>query len=222
MCGRFYAGEELIRQLERDFPWLLGKLSPGDVFPSRQAAVLISGSSPDGKAAENSRSVGCRDGLTARLMTWGYPMSSGSRLTINARAETISVRPMFREDYAFRRCAVPAEKFYEWKRTGTDRVKYEFRPSEETDRRLYLAGIFHRDQSDEAGGRFVVITTKANASMAPIHDRMPVLMGREEIRDWLNSPEDSQRILERVPRMLIPQKTPVEYEQLSLFELPEK
>src|SRR5699024_2765107 len=113
-------------------------------------------------------------------------------------------------------------KFYEWKRTGTDRVKYEFRPSEETDGRLYLAGIFQRDQSDETGERFVVVTTKANASMAPIHDRMPVLMGREEIRDWLNSPEDSQRILERIPRMLIPQKTPVEYEQLSLFELPEK
>ena len=167
MCGRFHVGEELIRGLEKNFPNLSGKLAAGDVYPSREAAILFLADGEGGAAGK----------VSARLMGWGYEMAPHTRLLINARAETIDSRPAFREDYALRRCAIPASGFYEWKRTGRESVKYEFT---DPGKILFLAGIF-RPEGDS--GRFVVITTVANRSMIPVHDRMPLVLEPEELEN---------------------------------------
>ncbi|MFQ6804518.1 MAG: SOS response-associated peptidase family protein [Lachnospiraceae bacterium] len=145
-----------------------GKACGGDVYPSQEAAILCLADGEGGTART----------VSARLMRWGYEMAPHTRLLINARAETIDSRSAFREDYALRRCVIPASGFYEWKRTGRESVKYEFT---DPGKILFLAGIF-RPEGDS--GRFLVITTAANRSMIPVHDRMPVLMGAEEIGGW--------------------------------------
>ena len=203
MCGRFHVGEELIRRLENHFPNLSGKPAAGDVYPSREAAILFLSDGRGGTAKT----------VSARLMRWGYEMAPHTRLLINARAETIDSRPAFREDYALRRCVIPASGFYEWKRTGRESVKYEFTDPGEI---LFLAGIF-RPEGDS--GRFVVITTAANRSMIPVHDRMPVLMGAEEIGGWLRDPEVSRAILGRQPMELKAELAEDAWEQLSLFDM---
>lgn len=201
MCGRFHVGEELIRKLESRFPELNGMMKKGDVYPSQKATVLF--------GEKNRKDLT----LNARSMYWGYEPVFYSRLLINARAETVRTRSAFREDYRKRRCVIPAESFYEWKRSESDKVKYEF---SDPGRTLWLAGIFRWEGET---GRFVVLTTAANRSMMPIHDRMPVLMEAHEVKEWLQNPESSEAILERPPKELNVALAQDAWEQLSLFDL---
>lgn len=202
MCSRFHVGEKLIGRLETSFPELAGKLEEGDVCPSQTAAVLFGVPGRDGKNFI----------LDARMMRWGYEMAASARLLINARAETIRHRPAFREDFTFRRCVIPAEYFYEWKKADKERTKYEF---SDPGKILWMAGIF-RWVGDN--GRFVVVTTAANQSMAPVHDRMPVVMEAGEVKGWLQDPEYGGVILERKPKELTGTLAEDSWEQLSLFE----
>jgi putative SOS response-associated peptidase YedK len=116
-----------------------------------------------------------------QAMEWGLvphwsPDGKNSGKLINARAEGIAEKPSFREPIHSRRCLVPADSFYEWRKlSGTRKVPY--RIFLENGELLYLAGIW--DEWKQAGKirrSFSIITTSPNLEMSALHDRMPVLL----------------------------------------------
>jgi putative SOS response-associated peptidase YedK len=137
-------------------------------------------------------------GRSARRAHWGFTLSRGgkSRLVINARSESADRRPAFRESFTNRRCLVPANGFFEWARIGRIRQPYYF-TSRETSL-VALAGLW----SEDADGRltYVILTTEANDIVAKVHDRMPVILGRDHHHPWLapgSLPEASARAIFR-------------------------
>jgi putative SOS response-associated peptidase YedK len=126
--------------------------------------------------------------------SWAKNPSVGGRL-INARAETITTRPSYRNAVARRRCLIPADAFYEWqRRTGPDgrpagKLPYAVRRRD--GRPMAFAGIWEvwRDANRpeaEPLRTCAIVTTAANDLMAPIHDRMPAVLGEEDWSRWLD------------------------------------
>jgi putative SOS response-associated peptidase YedK len=106
----------------------------------------------------------------------------------NARAETVAEKPSFREAYRRRRCLIPASGFYEWKLEGKLKQPYYIHPA--AGELFAFAGIWERWEG--AGGPLetcAVITTEPNAVMAPIHERMPVIVAPADYGRWLAGSE---------------------------------
>jgi len=136
--------------------------------------------------------VVCADG--ERTLRWGFANPAGKGVLINARAETAAVKPTFRDCLASRRCLVPAQGFYEWRHEAGRKKKERFRVARADGRPLMMAGLY-----DEAG-RFVIVTQPANAAVAPLHDRMPVILPTAELQAlWLSRDSLAQTILESRP-----------------------
>lgn len=116
---------------------------------------------------------------------------------INARAETLSIRPAFRAALKVRRCVVPADGFYEWTGPKADRRPLWFhRPDGGL---LLFAGLYEAwfPEKDKPETTFTIITTQANDRMAPVHDRMPVILADEVADDWmLSGTADPDRLLQ--------------------------
>ena len=198
MCGRFYIDDETMREIER----IAGKIDRknakmGDVHPSEPALVLRAD----------------HDSVVADVLKWGYASAGNHTLIFNARTETVRERPMFRYDFEARRCLVPACKFYEWKDTGAKKKeKYEFFTPEEV---LYLAGIYHKDPE---GDRFTILTREAEGCMTGIHSRMPLILRKENMEEWLFSETEAKEMLDRHFEKLQRQKSEAGgYQQMSLF-----
>jgi putative SOS response-associated peptidase YedK len=115
---------------------------------------------------------------------WADSPAIGAKL-INARAETAADKPAFRDALARRRCLIPASGFYEWKREGKLRRPFYVRRADR--RLLVLAGLWERWKPP--GGDWLIscsiVTTAANPPVAAIHDRMPVVVSREDHERWL-------------------------------------
>lgn len=126
----------------------------------------------------------------AHLLRWGLvphwakDPTIGARLN-NARAEGIESKPSFRDAFRRRRCLIPADGFYEWKTEGRAKQPYYFSAASCTP--LAMAGLWEswRGEDGEILRTCAVITTGPNAVMAPVHDRMPVLVPPERWREWL-------------------------------------
>ena len=105
---------------------------------------------------------------------------------INARAETVATKPAYRSAFQSRRCFMPADGFYEWEKTGLGRVPHRFSLANEEI--FSFAGLWERWKSP--GGEWItscaLITTTPNELVAPIHDRMPVLLLRDRESAWLD------------------------------------
>jgi putative SOS response-associated peptidase YedK len=125
------------------------------------------------------------------LMRWGLIPSwakdmSGAASTINARSETAATKPAFREPMKFRRCLIPADGFYEWRRTGTSKQSFCF---EVNGGELFaFAGLW--DGWRDASGQWIrscsILTTSPNAVTSLFHDRMPVILQRAGYDLWLD------------------------------------
>ena len=106
--------------------------------------------------------------------------------TINARSETAADKPAFRDPLKFRRCLIPADGFYEWKRTGSSKQPYCFEVRE--GELFAFAGLW--DGWKNAEGKWVrtcsILTTTPNAVTVKVHDRMPVILDRESYDLWLD------------------------------------
>ena len=103
---------------------------------------------------------------------------------INARAETISEKPSFREAFQKRRCLVPADGFWEWETIGKKKIPWKFtRPDGEE---FCLAGLWE-SWMDEGKPleTFTIITTSPNGLVSPVHNRMPVILSPNEAEIWL-------------------------------------
>jgi len=105
---------------------------------------------------------------------------------INARAETISEKPSFREAFQKRRCLVPADGFWEWETIGKKKIPWKFaRPDGEE---FCMAGLWEAWNSPEGIlETFTIITTSPNELVRSVHDRMPVILSHDEGEVWLEA-----------------------------------
>lgn len=197
MCGRYYMDEEtakeaakLVGDLDKD---VLMEREGGDVFPSQGAPVLI----------QNNLKREWR----AKVMRWGFPGYLGKGLLINARAESVLDKRTFRESILHRRCAILARGFYEWNKQK-EKFRFERRDSMPI---MFLAGCYCELQGEN---HFVILTTAANASVSPVHERMPLILEREELETWVFEDRLCETLLRKEPVIL---RSKTDYEQISLF-----
>ena len=128
------------------------------------------------------------------IPSWADDPSIGSRM-INARSETVTEKPSFRNAFERRRCLVLADGFYEWKKEGEGKTPYRIRLADE--RPFGFAGLWERwDKGDgEPILSCTILTTAANATLAPIHDRMPVILPPDSRDYWLGPTADRDALL---------------------------
>jgi putative SOS response-associated peptidase YedK len=211
MCGRFYAGERFKDKLEELLLELgvppaepLYEAGGQDVFPSNASTVICAkgggtlygadtAMNESGREGEPPRETG--GGIQTARMQWGFQNPYRKGLIINARAESAGEKALFKDSLARRRCIIPATGFYEW-----DAWKARYRFTKADDSLILLAGLWQTG-TDEP--RYTILTTDANRSMAPVHDRMPVMIEREEIRPWLLEPGRVPEFLGRPQAELI-------------------
>lgn len=123
---------------------------------------------------------------------WAKDPSIGARM-INARSETVDEKPSFRAALKRRRCLIPASGFYEWKATERGKQPYLIRPRDGG--LMAMAGLWERWRGADGSeiDSCTILTTEPNELMATIHNRMPVLLDREDFPQWLGSGADATR-----------------------------
>ena len=178
MCGRF-TQERPASELAEIFGAEPLVDDPGghyNVAPTDEALVVVQ--------RDDRRAVTAyRWGL---IPHWATAAKVGSRM-INARAETLTASPAFRDAFVRKRCLVPVDSFYEWKREGT--VRQPYRIVRRDGRPLALAGLWAgwRDPADGVVRRtFSIVTTTPSEAIAGLHDRMPVVIEEAAWDRWLD------------------------------------
>ncbi|MBE7003042.1 MAG: SOS response-associated peptidase [Ruminococcaceae bacterium] len=184
MCGRYQFSAEqadevlqIIQEVQDKVGAKAAAAIPrGEITPGCKMPVLVA--SEDGAAPE--------------LMVWGFRMPRST--IINAKAETALEKPTFAESVRCCRCVVPSTGFYEW---DGDKRKYHFTlPGSQV---LWMAGLFDMRSGVPC---FVILTTAANESLREIHDRMPLMLTREQIEPWLRSAKMTEQFLAMTPPLL--------------------
>lgn len=211
MCARYTVFTEdeiieirsIIEEVSRKFGD--GAVSKGEIRPTNTAPILT---------FENNR-------ITADAVSWGFPKWDGKGVIINARAETALEKPMFRDSLLSRRCVVPSAGYYEWQRTANKKTKDKYHLLEPNKDILYMAGIvgtFSRSD-DSQYEAFTILTTAANQSVSPIHDRMPVILQSDELEAWLRDGIFMYTVLDRIcPALIMTRTEDAESDmQISLF-----
>lgn len=200
MCGRYYIDDTFQKGLLSDFPSFREQaavmhIPSGDVRPTDAAPVIM------------ADRLAQRSDMSLTEAHWGFQedFNSGKKLLINARAETADTRPAFSYAIRSRRCVIPVSGFYEY---TPDKEKVSFFRKEE--QVIYLAGCARWSE----GWCFVILTTSPNDDVKKVHDRMPVMLHKEDVRKWVCS--------RRIPTALTDGWKPSlesfrRYEQLSLF-----
>lgn len=181
MCGRyaFYEHQELSERLTNvsfDTNFLDQFRPTWNAAPSQTLPVIV----------EDEGRVEVRGMNWGLVPKWTKPGERPKVTPINARSETITEKPMFRSLVKYRRCIVPSNGFYEWKRTPGGKQPYFIEPAE--GQLMLFAGLF--DEAKLAGGEslesFTIITTEANDAMSALHDRMPVILEDDDLEAWLD------------------------------------
>lgn len=179
MCGRYalYESEAVLAGLF-DLPADKVRLQRRFNIAPTQTAVIVA---EDGEGRR--RLTLARWGL---IPHWAKASSIGGRM-INARSESVADKPAFAEAFRRRRCLVPASGFYEWHRSADGgKQPYYIRSANESP--LILAGLWERWRDPTGTGdllSFTILTTAANATIAGLHDRMPVILTPESTGPWL-------------------------------------
>lgn len=138
---------------------------------------------------------------------WGFiPFwaTSPARGQINARAESVAEKAMFRDSFARRRCIIPADGFYEWEQLERGKLPHYIHLKDGSP--MAFAGLWSTWRDPESGDRIrscAIITTDAHPSLAPIHGRMPVMLDPSVWDDWLDrtllDPIEARTLLKPVP-----------------------
>lgn len=201
MCGRYYIEVE-----ENEMQSIISKvkerletdkvLKTGEIYPTNIAPVIRRGISGEEIAA----------------VKWGFPKWDGGSTVINARAETVLEKNMFRKSIMERRCVIPSTGFYEWHRIDGKKQKDKYLIKRLGASMVYMAGAWNTFSSPNGDHEaFVILTTSSNDSMVPpemeltmfpnerkpIHDRMPVILEPYECNDWLGNDVFAQLVLQR-------------------------
>ena len=133
------------------------------------------------------------------LVPWWAESPAGASRMINARAETLLSKRAFREAFARRRCIVPADGFYEWRKEPDGR-RQPFYIRRADGEPLAFAGLWERwrdpSDPDRRLATCTIVTTRANATVETLHDRMPVVLPRAAWERWLDpSCEDTSEVV---------------------------
>lgn len=182
MCGRFafYSPAEAAAAL-------FGVSATSDFEPRYNIAPTQYVAAIRNSTDEQRELVMLRWGL---VPFWAKDPSIGNRM-INARAETVAEKPSYRNAFKHRRCLVLADGFYEWQRQGE--VKTPYFISLANGEPFALAGLWESwtdKQSGESLQTTTLVTADANAFMAPLHHRMPVILEAATATDWLAGSQD--------------------------------
>ena len=185
MCGRYTLFTDAEAREIRDIIETVQKqlqgapIKTGEIFPTNTAPILT--------AAGNQ--------IQPEAAVWGFPNFRNKGVLINARAETAAEKRTFQKPLQVSRCVVPSTGFYEW---GPEKEKYRFNRGG-TDA-LYMAGLYN-DYDGER--RYVILTTAANSSVSPVHDRMPVILDRGELEEWVLDPQAAMLLLRKTMPVLM-------------------
>lgn len=205
MCTRFYIEKDnpafitMAQALKHSplynrFTMNAGKMvkSYGEIYPTDVVPVLAP--NKDGKPC-------------AYPMCWGVHMADGTVL-FNARSESAAVKPFFKEDWQRRRCIVPASFYYEWRHgknqaealpgqnsffhsnTDPDPGKYAIQPAGST--MTWLCGLYRFENELPY---FVILTRQPEGDLKKIHDRMPLILPQEKIKEWISPLSDPSNLL---------------------------
>jgi putative SOS response-associated peptidase YedK len=196
MCGRM-AQQRPTSELAEIFDAEDRIDAPGGRFnlaPTDEAAVVVQ--------REDARAiVPYRWGL---IPHWSESANTGNKM-FNARAETLDRNSAFRYAFSKRRCLIPADAYYEWKRAGKVRQPYAIKRPD--DRPIALAGLWAGWKDPDTGEvirSFTVITTSANEMMSPIHNRMPVMIPEDAWDRWLDPSRLEGEALAELKGLLVP------------------
>ena len=161
-----------------------------NIAPTQDVPVIQAG------RGGNRELVMMRWGL---VPSWAKEIGSSAPL-INARSETVTEKPSFRSAYAKRRCLIPADGFYEWKKGKGKEPKQPFRIAFPDDATFAFAGIWERWQ--DAQGNFVkscaIMTMKSSDQIADIHHRMPVILKPTNEASWIDSSTEDAGTLQQL------------------------
>ena len=185
MCGRFSLIAdlgELAKRFEFDGDWDAFD-ARRNIAPTQDVLTVVGG--------ENRRAGFMRWGL---IPHWAKSASIGARM-INARAETVSEKPAFRNALRSRRCLVPADGFYEWRRVGKSKIP--MRIVMRSRKPFAFAGLCSvwRDAGGERVPTCAIITTTPNELLSPIHNRMPVILSKDAENLWLDGDAEDPAVL---------------------------
>jgi putative SOS response-associated peptidase YedK len=193
MCGRYTQTQELETLQDRfEFEPTDIVLKPRyNAAPGQDLPVVVE---------EGSRIL--------KLMRWGLVPSWAKEMAIgykmiNARAETLKQKPSFRKSFERRRCLVLADGFYEWRKANGGRSKTPLRFVLKNRKPFALAGLWDTWQKPdgEVLQSFTIITTESNDLIRPVHDRMAVILRREDEDIWLDS---NLRDVDKLTSLLTP------------------
>ncbi|MFA9560273.1 SOS response-associated peptidase [Evansella sp. AB-rgal1] len=192
MCGRFtlYADPDfLLDYYEVENREEVEIYARYNIAPSQQVLTMVQG----------------KTGLRAGYMKWGLvprwaqEESIGNKM-INARSETIQEKVSFRPLVKKRHCIIVANGFYEWK-TGPDKIKQPYYIKLKSNEPMAFAGLWERWQNkDHEIISCTLLTTEANSLMRPIHERMPVILPKMKIEQWLKVKEQVESLFSPYPK----------------------
>lgn len=198
MCGRFaiFTDFEFVRKyLEAEFPPDLEDIRD-NLYPSYNLA-------PSQKAMV----VKVDPETQKRLIVpkqWGLIPSWVKKLEdlkikppINAKAEGVATKPMFRAAFKKKRCLVPVDGFFEWKGQGKKKQPYYITKNDE--KPYTLAGLWERWEQDETPlETFTIITTDANELVSELHNRMPAIIDEDDHEAWLDPENQDKEALQKL------------------------
>ncbi|HEX8734950.1 MAG TPA: SOS response-associated peptidase [Pyrinomonadaceae bacterium] len=194
MCGRF-TNRAKPEQIKTEFK--VGKLNPDiykeryNIAPAQMIDVVL-------ETGERELSQ-FKWGL---IPSWAKDADIGNRM-INARAETLTEKPSFRDAFKKRRCIIPASGFYEWQKKGSGAKQpfYFYLKEKEV---FGFAGLWE-EWIDKTSGDVLetctIITTEANDVLKPVHERMPVILKAANYDEWLDPKENNT---DRLQKLLAP------------------
>lgn len=192
MCGRF-----TLQTPASNIASLFDNLSEPEVVPRYNIAPTQNVLAVRALNDEPQNWAQLRWGL---IPFWAKDKSIGARM-INARGETVREKPAFRAAFKKRRCLIVADGFYEWKKVG--KTKQPYRMTMQDDQPFCFAGLWEKWQdkgvSDgDAIESCTIITTTANDFLSDVHDRMPVIMPKDQHEAWLDAAFDDKDALAKM------------------------
>lgn len=203
MCGRYSIGTD-IQQIADE----LQAEVPQNFHPKYNAAP-----------SQSLPVIGNTNRYKMMLYEWGIippwiKEGENSKRLINARAETVNEKGTFKHAFRKRRCLVPADGYYEWKKTDQGKVPYRIVLN--SGHPFVFAGLWstHQHESGDEIHDFCIITTRATPHISHIHDRMPVILEKDCWDFWLSDTEDEEGLLDIL--------RPLEEEKLKAYVVSKK
>ena len=183
MCGRFtknYTWQQIHAMYSLLAPAGIPNMQPSfNVFPTDPVDTVV--------AQDGQRElIQMRWGLVP--FWWSKPLKELRLATFNARVETVTTKPFFREPFKSRRCLMPVSGYFEWQDTPSGKQPWYF-TARDGSPVLTVAGLWDQWKNKETGERIkscAMIITEPNAFVAEVHDRMPVLLAPEQFEHWLS------------------------------------